>query len=44
MGLPHHVYASVVRISFGPETTEADVDRFIAEWRRIQARAGKAVA
>jgi cysteine desulfurase len=44
MGVPNYVLASVVRVSFGPETTEADVDRFIAEWRRIQARAGKAVA
>ncbi len=44
MGVPHHVFASVVRISFGPDTSGADVDRFIAEWRGIQARAGKAVA
>jgi cysteine desulfurase len=28
-----------LRISFGPGTSEADVDRFLAEWRRIAERA-----
>ena len=44
MGIPLYVLASVIRVSFGPETSEMDIDRFIGEWRRIQARAGKAVA
>jgi cysteine desulfurase len=43
MGLPPEIAACVIRVSFGPSTTEADVDRFIGEWRRIAARA-RAVA
>jgi cysteine desulfurase len=43
MGVPEEIAATVVRVSFGPSTNEADVDRFLAEWRRIAARA-KAVA
>ena len=27
--------ASAVRISLGPETAEADIDRFIAVWRQV---------
>jgi len=26
-------------VSFGPHTSEADVDRFLAEWRRIAEKA-----
>jgi cysteine desulfurase len=33
------VAGSFLRISFGPETSEADVDRFLGEWQRIAARA-----
>lgn len=32
------VAGSFLRVSFGPYTTEADIDRFLAEWRRIRAR------
>jgi cysteine desulfurase len=39
MGLPAEIAGSVIRVSFGPQTSEADVDRFVAEWRRIKGRA-----
>jgi cysteine desulfurase len=39
MGLPAAVSESVIRVSFGPGTSEADIDRFLAEWRRIAAKA-----
>jgi cysteine desulfurase len=39
MDVPPEIAGSFLRISFGPDTSEADVDRFIAEWRRISARA-----
>lgn len=39
MGVPADIAGSVVRVSFGPFTSEADVERFTAEWRRIKARA-----
>jgi cysteine desulfurase len=29
----------VVRVSFGPQTSEADVDRFVAAWRAIREQA-----
>jgi len=38
MGVPQDIAGGFVRISFGPETSEADVDRFLAEWRRIAER------
>lgn len=43
MGVPGETAKSVIRVSFGPTTSEADVDRFLAEWRKISNRA-KAVA
>jgi cysteine desulfurase len=39
MGMPATISGSVIRVSFGPDTGEADVDRFLGEWRRIAARA-----
>jgi cysteine desulfurase len=39
MNLRPEIAGSFVRVSFGPATSEADVDRFLAEWRRIAARA-----
>ena len=39
MGLDPAIAGSVVRVSFGPSTTEADVDRFLAEWKAIAERA-----
>ena len=39
MGVPEDAASAVIRVSFGPSTSEADIDRFVAEWRRIAARA-----
>ena len=39
MNVPAEIAEAFVRISFGPDTSEADVDRFLAEWRRIAAKA-----
>lgn len=39
MSVPDEIAGSFVRVSFGPSTSEADVDRFVAEWRKIAARA-----
>ena len=36
------VAASFLRISFGASTSEADVDAFLAEWRRIAERSRRA--
>jgi cysteine desulfurase len=38
MGVPADVAQSFLRISFGPDTSEPDIDRFLAEWRRISER------
>ncbi|MBA2466173.1 MAG: aminotransferase class V-fold PLP-dependent enzyme [Sphingomonas sp.] len=35
MGVPAAIAASVIRVSFGPQSSAADVDRFLAEWRRV---------
>ena len=40
MGIDPALAECVIRVSFGPSTSEADVDRFTAEWRRIAMRAG----
>ena len=39
MGVADEFGSSFVRVSFGPETSEADIDRFVAEWQRIRDRA-----
>ena len=38
MRVAPEVAGGFLRISFGPDTSEADVDRFLAEWRRIAER------
>ena len=38
MIVPPEVAGSFLRVSFGPSTTEADVDRFLDEWRKIAHR------
>ena len=38
MNVPAEVAASFIRISFGPRTSDADIDRFLVEWRRIRSR------
>ena len=44
MEVPPDVAGSFIRVSFGPSTSEADVDRFLAEWCRIGNRAKAAAA
>lgn len=38
MGISAEVAAGFIRISFGPSTSEGDVDRFLVEWRRFGER------
>lgn len=38
MQVDHEIASSFLRISFGPATSEADVDAFLAEWGRIASR------
>ena len=38
MGVPPEIAGSVLRVSFGPDTSEADIDAFLAEWGRIASR------
>ena len=42
MQVESEIASSVIRISFGPSTSEADVDAFLAEWTRIAERAQQA--
>lgn len=39
MGWDEQAASEVVRVSFGPVTSEADVDRFLDQWRAMAARA-----
>jgi cysteine desulfurase len=39
MNVPAEIAGSFIRVSFGPDTSDADVDRFLGEWRRIASRA-----
>ena len=39
MGLAPDIAGCVIRVSLGASTGEADIDRFLAEWRRIKSRA-----
>ncbi len=38
MGVAPEIADSFLRISFGPHTTETDIDAFLAEWARIASR------
>ena len=38
MDLPEEISGGFLRLSFGPSTSEADVDAFLAEWARIAER------
>jgi len=38
MGIEPEIASGFLRISFGPFTTDADVDAFLGEWRRIAER------
>jgi cysteine desulfurase len=44
MGLPAEIASCFIRVSFGPNTSEADVDRFVEEWVRIRGRAASRAA
>jgi cysteine desulfurase len=44
MGLPSEIGSCFIRISFGPQTGEADIDRFLDEWRQIYERAASRAA
>jgi cysteine desulfurase len=39
MQVPPEIAGATIRVSFGPGTSEADVERFLAEWKRIASRA-----
>ena len=38
MGVPHEIAGGFIRVSFGPHTSETEVDRFLDEWRKIADR------
>jgi cysteine desulfurase len=42
MRVPADIAAGFLRVSFGPATSDADVDAFLAEWRRIAERSRRA--
>jgi cysteine desulfurase len=44
MGVPAEVAGGFIRVSFGPHTSAAEVDAFLAEWRRIAERAAAKAA
>lgn len=44
MGLPPEIASTTIRVSFGPSTSEDEVDRFLAEWRRMHDRAAARAA
>lgn len=44
MGLGPELAASVVRVSFGPDTTQDQINRFAEEWRRMRSRSGARAA
>jgi cysteine desulfurase len=44
MGVPEEVAAGFLRLSFGPDTSEADIDAFLAEWNRIAERSASQAA
>jgi cysteine desulfurase len=39
MHVPRDIASSAIRVSFGPDTSKADIARFLAEWRKISSRA-----
>jgi cysteine desulfurase len=44
MGLPADLASCFIRVSFGPSTSDKDVDIFVAEWKRIHDRAASKAA
>jgi len=39
MDVPEEIASSVIRVSFGPSTSETEVERFFGEWLKIAVRA-----
>ena len=39
MAVPDEIAGCVIRVSFGPATSEADTTRFLGEWRQMTAKA-----
>ena len=39
MGVDAEIAGCVVRVSFGPSTSDEDIARFVGEWRRVRDRA-----
>lgn len=44
MNVRPEIAGAFIRVSFGPATNETDVDRFLAEWRQIVAKASAKAA
>ena len=44
MGLADDVIVSSIRVSFGPVSDEAQLERFLSEWRRIASRSASRAA
>ena len=44
MSVPAEIASTVIRVSFGAQTTEADVERFVVAWRGIRDRASSRAA
>lgn len=44
MGINAEIASTVIRVSFGPQTTETDIVRFVATWRGIRERASSRAA
>ena len=44
MGVPDEIAGGFLRLSFGPGTSEADIDRFLGEWQRIAERSASRAA
>jgi cysteine desulfurase len=44
MGVPDELSDAFLRVSYGPDTSEAQIDVFLAEWRRIAERAASRAA
>ena len=44
LGVPPDIAGSVIRVSFGPSTSQVDIEHFHAEWCKIASRAKAAAA
>ena len=44
MRVPPDIAGCVIRVSFGPDTSADEIERFRSEWRRIAAKAGTRAA